>query len=294
MKSLAVSGLRKRFDGTASNTQCTTEVPVDVSSGQGRQTARRADALVEFESRNRFFGRGVIVEVQHANESKNIPQVTADYLSADYSVFWADETCFVDDEFHLEKFDQAFDDDSGIAFSPYSDTPHEIWTEFEPWRWFSTPDGWHFEDPNPECSHEFKHEGDVSVCALCETRYQLHAESQFPMYAPAEEPRNQLGNVTYVRGGDDALESDGTPHVHVWTPKSRRERTTMSSCSRCRAKKITTPSETKIDYNAHSVEQLETPQMEHCQHEWRRTGSGEECWKCGKPKSERSGGAFSL
>jgi len=47
-----------------------------------------------------------------------------------------------------------------------------------------------------------------------------------------------------------------------------------------------------IDYNAHSFEQLETPEMEHCDHEWRRTGSGEECWKCGKPKSDDGMGMY--
>ncbi len=292
MKSLAVSGLRRRFTGVESIDQCSTEIPIDVSGSQGRSAGRRADALVEFASRNRFFGEGVIVEVQHANESKNIPQVTADYLDAGYSVMWADESCFSKDEFLIQQFNSAFNEDGGRAFSPYRHSSQRIWSEFDPSEWFSTPDGWQFEDPNPDCSHEFQRDRGDAKCLLCGTQYQLHSESQFPMFSPGDRSQMHIANITYVRGADDALEPDGTPHVHIWSPENRGERSTVSTCSRCRAKKISSKSETVIDYNAHSFEQLETPEMQHCDHEWRRTGSGEECWKCGKPKGDDGMGMY--
>lgn len=42
------------------------------------------NALVRFTERNAYFGRGVVIEVQHANEGKDIRRITADYLAADY------------------------------------------------------------------------------------------------------------------------------------------------------------------------------------------------------------------
>lgn len=285
MKSLAVSGLRRRFDRVASVVRCGTEGPVDVSASRSPQEARRADALVEFETENQFFGRGVIVEVQHANASKNIPQVTADYLRANFSVFWADESCFEDDEFRIEVFDQAFENQTENAYSVYFDSPSDVWDTYDITEWFSVPDGWQLNDPKPDCSHEFEKDGASAICARCQTRYQLHRESQRPIFEPPSlEPHEYT--MTEVRGGGETYEPDDTPHIHLWTRKRSGEYSNLQSCSRCHARKLSTATHEVIDYTRRPVDQLETREMKQCHHEWRRTGSGEECWKCGKPKSD--------
>lgn len=112
------------------------------------------------------------------------------------------------------------------------------------------------------------------------------SESQFPMLSPADSSQKHPPNSLSVKGRHDPLQIDGTPHVHRWRVDKRGEQSSVSTCSRCRAKKISTQSETVIDYQAHSIDQLGTSQMQHCDHEWRRTGSGEECWKCGKPRGD--------
>ena len=292
MKSLAVSGLRRRFSGTESMEKCGSEVSIDVEDTPSGVSVRRADALVEFKESNRFFGTGVIVEVQHGNEGKNIPEVSRDYLEAGFSVMWAFEEDFTEDRFRLDRFNNAFQQGNGTAFSPYQTDPDEIWDVFDPVEWFDFPDDWQLDDPNPDCSHEFEHGRDEVECLLCGTLYRRHSESQLPIYSE-ENKSNHPMDVAYVRGEDTSRkpDSDNHPHVHVWKRGGGLNGNTKQSCREfgCTAKKIEGKTETVIDYTATDVDDLETREMEHCQHEWRRTGSGEECWKCGKPKPEDFG-----
>ncbi len=284
MKSLAVSGLRERFADVEIE-RCGTEIPLDVSASQGSQSDRRADALIEFASKNRYFGDGVIVEVQHANESKNIPQVTADYLDANFSIMWASEENFTADEFRLADFDQSFGADDRNAFSPYQHSSTDVWSLFIPSQWFSTPEGWQFDDPNEDCSHEFEYAGSDVRCILCGTHYKLHKESHFPMFSPHEGRRHWRDGPITVNGEETGIEPTGQPHVHRWRIENRGK-TSIYSCSSgwCTAKKLSTGSETVIDYESPTVEQMETHRMKHCDHEWRRTGDGDRCWMCGKLK----------
>ena len=77
MKSLAVSALRQRFDQYV---RCGPEVTVKIPNTPTLTDSRRADALVEFASddANNYLGRGLIVEVQYANEDKDLDAVTHD------------------------------------------------------------------------------------------------------------------------------------------------------------------------------------------------------------------------
>jgi len=292
MKSLAVSGLRRRFGDTEIIEKCASEVSVDVEDTQSSVSVRRADALVEFKESNLFFGDGVIVEVQHGNEGKNIPEVSQDYLEAGYSVIWVFEDDFSGDRYRLDRFEAAFQDGDGIAFSPYLTEPDEIWELFDPRDWFNFPEGWQLDDPNPDCSHEFEHGRDEIECLLCDTLYRRHSESQLPIYSVQNEAGHPMETV-YVRGEETSSKPDSSshPHVHNWKRREGLDRTTKLSCREfgCTAKKIDGKTETVIDYTASEVDDLETREMKHCQHEWRRTGTGEECWKCGKPKPEDHG-----
>lgn len=72
----------------------TTEYP-DATIGLEKQLGdRRADILVEFPQPRFPEGRGIGVEVQHKHEDKDVDAVTAEYLTAEYSVLWLGEEDF--------------------------------------------------------------------------------------------------------------------------------------------------------------------------------------------------------
>ncbi|MFD1635299.1 hypothetical protein ACOZ4L_15790 (plasmid) [Haloplanus ruber] len=229
----------------------------------------------------------MIVEVQYGNKAKNIPQVSRDYLAAGFSVMWAFEDDFTGDRFLLDRFERAFQEQDGTAFSPYTTEPSEVWEVFDPREWFDFPEDWQLEDPNPDCSHEFEHGRDEIECLLCGTEYRRHSESQSPIYRENNDPMHRVETV-FVRV-DDELEkpvpTDGLPHVHSWS--GGHESSKLSCRERgCYAKKVDGKSEIVIEYTRKSADDLETRQMNNCRHEWRRTGDGKECWKCGKEKPD--------
>jgi len=51
-------------------------------------TDRRGDVVVMFEDSRQEFGRGIVAEVQHKHESKDVELVTQEYLNAGFSVWW--------------------------------------------------------------------------------------------------------------------------------------------------------------------------------------------------------------
>lgn len=57
---------------------------------------RRADVVAEFHEPVHPIGRGVAAETQYKNTSKDIEQVTRDYLQAGFSVVWLRENHFTD------------------------------------------------------------------------------------------------------------------------------------------------------------------------------------------------------
>jgi hypothetical protein len=66
---------------------------------------RLGDAVVEFESRDEQLGDGLVVEVQHKNESKDIAATTKDYIRQDYAVAWLDSDDFADGRCRLMEVD---------------------------------------------------------------------------------------------------------------------------------------------------------------------------------------------
>lgn len=190
LKSLAVSGLRARFED-ADVGCCELEHTVDVSAGPSLHDERRADVLLQFAgnpfpNRNRFFGLGVIVEVQLHNEQKDVAAVTADYLEAGYSVYWAHEADFTSDKFRTDRFERAFNQRWPTAFAPYFIDAETALVnvqnvEFSPQE---VPEGWSFVDPRPECPHSLHpvHDGN-SFCMDCGTEFSQHDTGR-TMYKP--------------------------------------------------------------------------------------------------------------
>lgn len=85
-KALALASMVDQFGSMAS--RYGVEEDIDVSFTPDGPDRRTADALLEFDSRNPYFGSGLIIEVQHRNKNKNLRKVTYDYISSDYSVAW--------------------------------------------------------------------------------------------------------------------------------------------------------------------------------------------------------------
>lgn len=190
LKSLAVSGLRTYFEDL-DVAGFDLEYEVDVSNGPSLFNTRRADAVVRFPepitNPNRFFGRGLVVEVQQHNDSKDVAAVTADYLKAGYSVYWAHDADFTDTHFQVKRFSRAFNERWPNAFAPYfidaETTLHSVESvEFDPREMAGQE--WSFIDPRPECSHSL-HQGHVGdpFCLDCGTTIGRH-DSGRRMYLP--------------------------------------------------------------------------------------------------------------
>ena len=167
--------------------------------------------------------------------------------------------------------------------SPRPSDPEGIWSEFESSNWFTLQTEWQFKDPEPDCSHEFEHTPDAAQCISCGTLYKQHSESKLPIYTKDASwtPSHQMIEIKGERHGSGSTNGH---HVYTWMGDRSGGRSQRLECRGCNAKKLSTNHGAVIDYESHSFESVETREMEWCQHEWRRTGSGEECWKCGKQK----------
>lgn len=89
-------------------------IPIEVSFTPTETKWRIADVLLEFKSRNPFFGRGLVIEVQHKNREKDIRRTTYDYIAADYSVAWLEPN-----HFEEVQLDYSVTDDVFVAY-PHS------------------------------------------------------------------------------------------------------------------------------------------------------------------------------
>ncbi len=89
-KSLAADRLESVFESNIENCQMEKELSAPYSN----KNRRFGDAVVTFEERDPQLGRGVVVEVQHKNESKDIDATTADFIKQGYAVVWTGEADF--------------------------------------------------------------------------------------------------------------------------------------------------------------------------------------------------------
>lgn len=247
LKSLAVSALRQRFEGQASIDACAPEVTVDVSNSRSGVDERRADALVRFSDRNPYFGTGVVIEVQYANEGKDVPQVTADYLAADFSVLWVEETDFAGDHLPTATIDDAFEQRNGTAYTPYHDDPIDV-LDIDPteWFWVNIPEDWTLEDPKPDCPHEFEHRDGGIRCIRCGTPIEYVDEIGEYAYGPPD--REEVPRNVDVWGPREHSRMTPGPHIHRWEPFDHDRGHTAHRCPGCRAHRLEPPHSTIIDY----------------------------------------------
>lgn len=301
MKSMAVSGLRHLFD---SYRRCEPEVTLNVPQTPTDPDVRRADALVEFDETDIVYGKGVIVEVQYRNKTKNIRATTHDYLSLGYSVFWATEDDFTDDRFLTDILTTAFDNqDEPTAFAPSFSTPPPVSLRMltsEQDR--DTDDPWTPVDPRPECQHEIipREEGG-RICIRCglqaQRRYYDEYRNQYRhpssyTFTPDKSTefvydRTTLSNAPQERA---FTEEGQTTHLHEWRPLHKAFGGTKYRCTLCRAIMIVSRDKVHIDHNPGDAEETDgwrdtiTTKTggEGCDHNWEEQGITRVCTECGK------------
>ncbi len=195
---LAADALADQFN--SQRTTCGIEVRIPLEKSYLGHDHRRADALLEFESPNPFFGRGIVVEVQHRNHQKNTTATNYDFLKAGYSVVWLSTADFDSDALDYAVIDRAFQSETGAGFSV---------REYDPWRFVDcqcfTSKGDHNWKTVPECVLEDAPEYEICVDKVCEVRrrydeetgsYEYGIGSGVPSYF-----RPKLLRKALVRGG---------------------------------------------------------------------------------------------
>jgi hypothetical protein len=136
---LAVAALNEQFPTAV---HVGSEVPIDVSETATTPNTRRADALIEFETENLYFGSGLIIEVQHKHHSKDIEGTTHDYLSAGYSVAWLTPDDFESEQLPYTVVDETFQVGSREGYSIREHDAHEFKPSIKPaLNWESSTTG---------------------------------------------------------------------------------------------------------------------------------------------------------
>lgn len=125
---LAVAALDAQFPDAS---HAGAEISIDVTRTATTPDSRRADALVEFEAENAYFGKGLIIEVQYKHHSKDLQGTTHDYLSAGYSVVWLTPDDFEAERLPYSVVDEAFRAGDGRAYSVREHDPYEFETSVE-------------------------------------------------------------------------------------------------------------------------------------------------------------------
>ena len=150
---LAVAALAEQFPNA---THVGAEVTIDVTGTATAPETRRADAFVEFHEENPYFGRGLIIEVQHKHYSKDIEGTTHDYLSAGYSVAWLTPDDFEAEQLPYSAVDETFRAEDGRAYNV---------RQYDPWEFDTRVEAnFEWEPPSKKCfpyaetgSHDWRH-----------------------------------------------------------------------------------------------------------------------------------------
>lgn len=121
---LAVATLKRQFRDQADYWGA--EVPVELPADVPRNGHRRADALLEFDGENPYFGEGLIIEVQHGHEEKDLQTVTHDYLQAGYSVAWLSTKRFGEEALEYKWVENTFRSDAQQGYSVSEENPRRF------------------------------------------------------------------------------------------------------------------------------------------------------------------------
>jgi hypothetical protein len=276
MKSLAVSALRQTFPD---HTRCEPEVALDVSQTETLPDTRHADTLVEFTTPNRYYGNGIIIETQYRNHTKDLYATTHDYLSLDYSVYWATQDDFATDRLNFDHIEAKFSNQQDKAYAVYNYNPDEFSTEL------AASLDW--DDPHQDCEHDWQHMTDATPsyqsCPSCSTnriydqkRTRYLYDSQ-ELLGPTAEPTSTESEWTIKCSRDDG---------HVWEPYETR----VDRCAICNVRKVELVDEwgfgetreivLPFEYMGNNISEL-TRNPENCEHSWEGQEDHYQCEHCG-------------
>ncbi len=267
LKSIAVSTLKQAFADQLS--QCAPEVALSTQETETLPETRYADALAEFQSENRYYGKGVIIEVQYRNHSKDKFATTHDYLSLGYSVFWAEPADFSEESLPFDVVESTFsdpEDNRGIAI--YDNGPSDFSTDIE--------SSLEWNDPHPSCEHEWKEtkhkRRQYQSCPWCGTN-KRYSESRtrflydnYELLGPSVEPPPDVCNP-----------NDG----HRW----ERYEEHVFRCAKCGYFQLGSgfPQSDVLlspDHDMYDLSELTSnPQL--CPHFWSGDQRGSRCTACG-------------
>ena len=281
MKSLAVSALRQRFDQYV---RCEPEVTVDVPNTPTLTDSRCADALVEFPSddANNYLGRGLVVEVQYANEDKDLNAVTHDYLSAGYSVYWASPDDFTNDRFRIEEMVVAFDKRADTAFAASWADPPEVDPPDEYLEQFVNSEPLTFTDPNPDCNHIWKYGGsdlhDRDFCKHCRLeRWKDTAVEAYIYDESTIKTSSDLADRAAQAAFEQRRKEKKEDRQHVWEPRGENR----YRC-RCGARLKEHKGEEIISNDPfEDFDEMTTTDPQYCDHIWEREDGCMRCISCG-------------
>lgn len=271
LKSFAVSALQQSFDGEYS--RCGPELDVEVPDTETLLETRRADVLLEFTSENLYYGKGIIIEVQYKNDSKDKFATTHDYLSRGFSAFWADPSDFENDELRFTVVEQAFaDDDNNDGIAVYDNDADDFSTEI------TTSLQWN--DPTTDCSHTWRdmeqHGQTYQSCSNCGLNRMYSTKHTRYLY----DNRELLGPATEQQSSNSGC---GPKGKHAWEPSDGR----TSRCMRCGARQVegvSSPYEEDLVlpmyHSGSDLSELNSDPSS-CSHNWRDRGTEYQCSNCG-------------
>lgn len=211
---LAVTALKRTFNPHIE--RYGVEISLDVSTSATPNKERRADALVEFREENPFFGEGLIIEVQHKHEDKDIEETTHDYLSAGYSVAWLSSRDFGDERLDYSIVNEQFESQDGDGYSVRETSPKK----------FVSCEAYLYDDEHnwevvPSYILTCEEEYEICTGRGCDLRRVYDAESSEYFYdeesiTTLDLPLRVLHDVVVLRHGSDrpwSSNDPGTPTI---------------------------------------------------------------------------------
>lgn len=133
-----------------------------------------ADVYTVLEEPSEKFGNGVVFEIQHKNDDKDVESVTANYLQEGFSVCWIETGAVEGMDVDLLEQNWYY----------YSRVAYYLHLNFDP---ISRDETWSFHDPRPDCDHEWHGHHDPEVrtdahCMSCGTTKLTHKMSGHTLY----------------------------------------------------------------------------------------------------------------
>jgi len=250
---LAAAALNEEFGDQSA--QCGVEIVIQAPGTPTEPDYRRADALLEFDSRHGYYGRGIIIEIQHKNLRKDIQGTTYDYLETGYSVAWATPEDFGDNHLNFAVINEAFEARSGDGYSVRDSDPWDFDPRVESeMRWdvpehddsigdghewtqvpaYAHPDGYEYQACHCGARRRYDHERGKYV--YDHDGILAPSESTVEILSPTDDGQLRQAEENLETGlmfKTNIAPCRGPKGVHDWGHKTEYEYTTAWACEHC-------------------------------------------------------------